>query len=139
MKGERGQALVETLLLGLLLLVPLIWLLGVMAELHRAALATTAAVRDAGVGIARTGDRGEAVSALDRAVRRALSDHQLDPSRAEVQWTSGAALERGGRFEIRVGYPVTVARFPLLGSVGGPAVWVDARHVARSHPFISRP
>lgn len=136
---ERGLALTETLLLGLLLFVPLIWTLGVLADLHRVALATTAAVRDAGVVAARAISASDAAADIDAAVMRALRDHGLEAEAAGVRWAAAPRFERGARVEIRVRYPVTIAQAPLLGSVDGPSIWVDARHVARLHPFVSRP
>ena len=139
MTNERGQAVMETLLLGLLLLVPLLWVLGVLADAHRAALGTTAAVKDAGSSIASSSTPQQAARAIDRAVATALSDHQLEPDEARLRWTAFPGFDRGARVEIRLRYPVPVAQAPLLGRVAGPSLWIDARHVVRLHPFISRP
>lgn len=131
------MATIETLMLGLLLLVPLIWALGVLSELHRAALATTTAAREAGFDAARTGSTTEAERRIDAAVASALRDHGLDPGLADVEWTS--ALGRGGEVELRVSYDVPVLQAPLIGSVGGPSITVSASHVARVDPYRSRP
>jgi hypothetical protein len=136
-KRERGQAVVETVLLGLLLLAPLIWALGVLADIHRSALALTAAAREAGVEAARADSIPAAQRALDAAVGQALIDHGLDPTIAEVEW-SGIPGVRGGFISVRVRYPVTVLQAPLLGRVSGPSIYVDARHVTRVEPFMSR-
>ena len=48
MNRATGQAMIETIVLGLLMLVPLVWLLGVLADVHRTSLAAAAAVRAAG-------------------------------------------------------------------------------------------
>lgn len=135
--NERGTAMVETLLLGMLLLVPLIWTLGVLSELHRAALATTSAAREAGFDAARAATPAEAEERIDTAVTAAFADHGMDPSRARVEWVSD--LRRGGEVELRVSYDVPVLQAPLLGSVGGPSVTVRASHVARIDPYRSRP
>jgi hypothetical protein len=137
-RTAEGIAIVETLLLGLLLLVPLIWALGVLADLHRSALAATAAVREAGADAARSANLAEADRAVDAAVDRAFADQGLDTSRARVRWTSDSGLVRGGTVEVRVRYPVTVLQAPFLGRVAGPSVWVDARHVTRIDLFRSR-
>jgi hypothetical protein len=136
--GERGQATIETLLLALLMLVPLVWALGVLADLHRGALATTAAAREAGFEAARASDAATAGSAIDEAVGRAFADHGLDPADAEVRW-SGSRLERGAALEVQVGYAVTVTQAPLLGRIAGPSIHVHASHIARVDPFRSRP
>lgn len=88
-ESERGQALIETLLLGLLFMAPLLWGLGVLADMHRAALATGAAAREAGFEAARADDLDDANLAAARAVSRALADHGLDPSLVRVDWSLG--------------------------------------------------
>ena len=134
---QDGMSTVETLLLGLLLTVPLVWGLGVLSELHRAALAGTAAAREAGFDAARSSTIAEAERRIDAAVAAAFADHGLDPSDARVQWTT-QGLERGGTVEVRVSYPTPVVQAPFLGSVSGPSVWVRASHIARVDPYRSR-
>lgn len=137
-RRELGQALVESILLGLVLLVPLVWGLGVLAQLHSAALASTAAVREAAFDAARTSGMADADRAIQSAIARAFADNGLDPSQAHVQWTSSTGLERGGTVEIRVEYPVSALQAPFIGGIEGPAIWVGASHVARIDPFRSR-
>jgi hypothetical protein len=134
---ESGLAVIETLLLGLLFLVPLIWTLGMLADLHRAALAATAAARDAGMDAARASSITAAEGAVEEAVARAFLDQGLNPSRAIVAWSAGPALERGGTVRVRISYPVTILQAPFLGDVAGPSVWVNAEHAARIDPFRS--
>ena len=136
-RDQRGQALLESILLGLLLIAPLLWALGVLADLHRGALAASAAAREAGFDAARSASASGANVAVDAAVRRAFADEDLDPGRARVRW-SGFGSGRGGAIVVRVSYPVTVLQAPLLGRVSGPSVWVNASHVARIDPFRSR-
>jgi hypothetical protein len=138
-RPERGAALVETVLLGLILIVPLIWALGVLGELHRGALAATAAAREAGLDAARSTDLGSADRSVAAAVTTAFRNQGLDPNDARVRWTAGSTLRRGGTVEVEVRYPVTVLQAPLLGAVSGPSVWVEARHVARVDLYRSRP
>ncbi len=136
---EAGAALVETILIGLLLLVPLIWGLGVLADLQRNALAATAAAREAGFEAARQTDASAAGRAIDRAVHEAFINHGLDPSDARVSWDATSAFERGGSVEIEVEIPVTVLQAPLIGKVAGPSVWVRASHTATIDLYRSRP
>lgn len=137
MRSEDGQALVETLLLGLIMMAPLLWGLGVLADIHRAALATTAAAREAGFEAARSIDPRHARSAADRAVAIALRDHGLDPGRARVDWAIGG-LQRGDAVQVVVSYPVSVLSAPFLGEVAGPAIWTHAKSVARIDRYRSR-
>lgn len=136
--AEGGQALIETLLVGLVLIVPIVWVLGVLADLHRGALASSAAAREAGFEAARSTTLGEAQAAAAEAVDQAFVDQGLSSERARVRM-SASALERGGVVQVEVGYPVKVMTMPLLPGAGGPVVWVNARHYARIDPYRSRP
>jgi hypothetical protein len=134
---ELGQTTLESLLLGLLLLVPLIWALSVLADLHRGALAATAAVREAGFDAARAGDFAAADRAAQSAVTTAFLDHGLDPGTAELEWTAPSGLTRGGLIEVRVSYRVPIAQGPLIGEVSGPSIALNARHVTVIDPYRS--
>ena len=136
--NERGQALIETLLLGLLLLVPLMWTLMVLSELHAAALAASSAVRDAGVVAAEAASENDARAEIDRAVYTAFLDQGLPPGRVDTRWDVVPRFERGARVEIAVRFPVRVLRIPFVSGALGPSIWIDAKHVARLHPFVSR-
>jgi len=135
---ERGQALIESVLLGILLIVPVVWALMVLADVHRAALAATAAAREAGFDATLSDDLVAADARVDRAVELALDNHGLDARRSTVRWSAGEGLDRGARVEVHVAYPVSVVRFPFLGDVSGPSVWVRSTHIARVDPFASR-
>lgn len=137
LSDERGQALIESLLLGMLLLVPLIWALGVLADLHRSALATAAAAREAGFEAAHSSSDAAAAAAVDAAVVRALHDGGIDPVQARVSWAAIPRLQRGAAVEVEVSYPVTVLQAPFLGRVAGPSIWVTSRHVARVDLYSS--
>jgi hypothetical protein len=136
---ENGQALVESILLGLVLLVPLVWMLMVLADVHRAALASTSAVREAGFDATRATDNHAADRAVHTAIQLALDNHGLQAEDAVVQWSAPDGLSRGATIEVRLAYPVPVIRIPLLGNAGGPAIWVRSVHRARIDPFSSRP
>ncbi len=137
LRGDGGQAVVEVILLTVILFVPLVWLLVTLSEVHKASLAATAAVREAGFEAARSATQAEAGRSIERAVDQALVDHGLPVEAARVRWTS-SGFERGDRVGVEVSYPVTVLRVPFLGNVGGPAVWVNARHHAPVAPPESK-
>lgn len=135
---ERGQALIESVLLGMLLIIPIVWALMVLADVHRAALAATSAAREAGFDAVRSDDLSAADGSVDRAVGLALQNHGLDANDSHVRWSAPDGLERGARVEVHVSYPVRVVRVPFLGDVSGPSVWVRSTHIARVDPFASR-
>jgi hypothetical protein len=134
---QKGQALIETLLLGLLLLAPLLWGLGVLADLHRTALAAAAAAREAGFEVSRSTTRQTASAAALKVVDQAFRDHGLDPSKVELEM-SLSRLERGAPIQIRLSYPVDVLSAPFLGRVSDASIWIHAKSVARVDPFRSR-
>ena len=136
-RGEDGQSLIEAIILGLLFLVPVIWAIGVLADLHRSALAATAAAREAGFEAARASSIGEANEAIAKAVSEAFANHGLEPGSTEVD-VSMSGLDRGGAIEVQIGFPVTVLQAPLLGRVAGPSIWVNAAHVTMIDPYRSR-
>jgi hypothetical protein len=135
---EKGQAVIETLLIALILLVPLMWTLGVLSDLHRGAMGVTAAVREAGSDAASSTDATAAVAAMERAVHQAFVDDGLDPAEAKLSWSLPAGFSRGGTMQVRVDYPVTVVQFPFLGRVSGPSILIKAVHFARIDPYRSR-
>ena len=135
---ERGSAFIETILLGLLLFIPLLWGLGVLAELHRSSLASTTAAREAGFDAVSVGHSKLAPEAIDSAVESAFRNHGLDPSAVRVTWIGDRDLARGSAARIIIEYPVAVLSAPFLGRVAGPSIWVRAEHVARVDPYGSR-
>jgi hypothetical protein len=136
---DGGQAVIETLLVSLVLLVPTMWMLGMLSDLHRGALGTTAAAREAGIDAASSTDVASAAAAVHRAVQQAFRDEGLDPRRATVTWNATAGFERGGTIRVKVAYPVTTVQFPFLGKVSGPSISVNATNFARIDPYRSRP
>lgn len=135
---QRGNSAIDVLLLGLIFLAPLIWGLGVLADVHRAALAGTSAAREAGFDAASRPDVRSAEAAISEAVRRAFMDEGLDPDLVRIAWDASSDLDRGSLVEIEVRYPVTVVQAPFLGRVAGPSIWVNSRHVATIDPYRSR-
>jgi hypothetical protein len=135
---ERGQALIESLVLGMLLIIPIVWVLMVLADVHRSALAATSAAREAGFDAARSPDMSKVDSSIERSAGLALTNHGLDADASNIRWSAPDGLERGARIEVHVAYPVSVLRFPFLGEVSGPSIWVRSTHIARVDPFASR-
>lgn len=125
-REQEGFALVEAILLALVLIVPLVWLLGMLAHVHRAALGTTAAAREAGFAVARdtTGTAGP--SGIDMAVARALRDQHLDVRRARVGVSLPNGTERGGAVHIEIVYPVPMLDLPIFDRL--PSISVSVEH-----------
>ena len=136
--SEHGHALIEALLLGLILFVPVLWLLSVFAELHGAALGTSSAAREAGFEAARSVHAVEADRRIAALVSQTVADHGLDASRTEVRWAPSEGWRRGATIEVVVVYRVPVFQVPLLGHISEPAIVVSGRHLATIDRYRSR-
>ena len=104
--------MVELLVVFLTLLVPLVYVMVVMADVQRALLATSSAAREAGRVYATGSDRLDA------------------ERRAGLAYRAGG-FGPGAEVEVVVTYRVPVARVPFLGAVAGPGVTVGATHHTR--------
>lgn len=135
---EEGSALIEPILLGLVLLVPVALMLGSLGHLHRAALAATAAARDGGFAAARAADATEAVRAADAAIAAAFDGHGISRALGDAQVRGLESFQRGSPVEVRVSVPVRVLGLPFLDAASQPSVTIRARHVARIDPYRSR-
>jgi hypothetical protein len=134
---------VELLVVFLTLLLPLVYVMVVMADVQRALLATSGAAREAGRVYVTGSDRGDAERRAGLAYREVLATYGVgsrDPRaglRLEVGCPTGAGAGCAGGFgpgaEVRVvvTYRVPVARLPFLGAVTGPGLTVGATHHTR--------
>jgi Flp pilus assembly protein TadG len=143
-RAERGAAVVELLVVFLTLLLPLVYVMVVMADVQRALLATSSAAREAGRVYVTGADRGDAERRAGVAYREVLATYGVETGdpRASMRLQAGCpagagAAECAGGFgsgaEVRVvvTYRVPVARVPFLGAVAGPGLTVGATHHTR--------
>lgn len=128
------MALVEAILLGIVLIVPLVWMLGFLDHMHRAALGAAAAARSVGFEVAA--GTGPSDAQIKRAVTVALKDQGLTPDAADldVRWSKDG--ERGDLVQVEIRYPVPMLDVPSIGQL--PSLWVTARHDAVVDPYRSR-
>src|SRR5579875_3043500 len=137
---ERGSAAVEVLVLGVLLLVPLVYLVLTVAALQGAAFAAEGAARQAARSIALGPRDADGRRAAEAAVTVALADWRVDRRAAAV--VVRCTPEPGDCSTPRGSVVVTVrvaAALPLLPpalAVGAPgSVPVDATSVQRVSMF----
>jgi hypothetical protein len=158
---ERGAAVVELLVVFLTLLLPLVYVMVVMADVQRALLATSSAAREAGRVYVTGSDRADAERQAAVAYRDVLEAYglgagdsgagmrlrvgcpagaassvgpaPLPPAPLRLRSASGCAGGFGPGAEVRVvvTYRVPVARLPFLGAVAGPGLTVGATHHTR--------
>jgi hypothetical protein len=142
-RREQGAAVVELVVVALTLLVPLVYVMVVMADVQRALLATSAAAREAGRVYVTGPDRVAAERRAGAAYREVLVSYGMragDP-RASLRLRSGCPAEGasgcaggfgpGAEVEVVVTYRVPVARLPFLGAVAGPSIVIGATHHTR--------
>jgi hypothetical protein len=146
-ESDAGAAVVELLVVALTLLVPLVYVMVVMADVQRAMLATSGAAREAGRVYVTGSDRVTAERRAGAAYREVLASYGMragDP-RASLRLRAGCPAEGtsgcaggfgpGAEVEVVVTYRVLVARLPFLGSVAGPGITIGATHHTRVDRF----
>jgi hypothetical protein len=110
--GERGSASLEFLTVGMILLVPLVYLILAMAAIQAGAFGVEGAARQA-ARIAAQQATGEADVAVERAVRIALADYGVDPASATVVMScGGGCAEPGTRVSVTVRATVPLPLVP---------------------------
>ncbi|WP_157155461.1 MULTISPECIES: hypothetical protein [unclassified Diaminobutyricimonas] len=82
---ERGSASLEFITVGVLLLVPLVYLVITLAALQAGALAAEGAARHAARVYVQSTTPADAEAAAERAVLFALADHGIEREQASVQ------------------------------------------------------
>lgn len=141
---EQGSAAVEVLVLGVLLLVPLVYLVLTVAALQGAAFAAEGAARQAARTIALAATDTDGRRAADRAAIVALADWHVDPraARVEVRCTP-RPVECGtsrGTVDVRVRVSAALPLLPPALDVGAPgSVPIEARSVQRVSMFAVAP
>ncbi len=112
--SERGSASLEFLTVGIILLVPLVYLVLAVAAIQGGALAVEGAARQAARVAVQASDRAAADAAVDRAVRVTLADYGVDAGEASVSIDCDAAtcLDPGTRVRVSVTARVTLPLVP---------------------------
>jgi Flp pilus assembly protein TadG len=131
-RDERGSALVELSWLGILLLVPMLWIVLSVFEVQRGAFAVSSAARSAGRAYALAPNDAVGWSRAETEVRRALDDQGLDGAgfTLRVTCTPFPADCHTGTSTVTVQVSTQV-QVPLLPEVLGgdaPSVALDATH-----------
>jgi hypothetical protein len=130
-RGDDGSASIEFLTVGLLLLVPLVYLVIALAAVQGAALGVEGAARQAARVFVQSPDQGAAVSAADTAIDVTLGDYGVDAGGARVRITCapdpGRCLTRRGFVTVRINATVALPLVPpALGAVLPLRVPVEA-------------
>lgn len=110
--ADRGSASLEFLTVGMILLVPLVYLVLALASIQAAALGVEGAARQAArVAVLQTDGAGAA--SVERTVRVVLADYGVDPGTASVAVDCSAECdEPGARITVRVSAAVALPLVP---------------------------
>ena len=129
-RGEDGTALVEFVWLGIILLVPLVWIVLSVFEVQRGAFAVTGAARSAAraFALADTDPAGEARARA--AIRQAFDDQGGDDREFRFRVTCGGAdcHVAGAVIRVRVWTHVDLPLLPGILGGDAPSFALDSTH-----------
>ena len=129
-RTERGSALVELTWLGVLLLVPMIWIVLSVFEVQRGAFGVSAAARSAGRAFALAPDDATGTRQATAAARVALADQGVDRDGWQIRIRCGRddCHSAGAAVTVRVESRVVLPFIPdFLG--GGASFGLSAEQV----------
>lgn len=141
---DGGSASLEFLTVGVLLLVPLVYLVLALGQIQLAVLGVEGASRHAARVVATADSHEAGLAAADRAIRVALSDAGVDAAAAGVVVTCeprpDACTTPRGTVTVRVeaAAPLPLAP-PVLGLETGIAVPVEAQAMQPVSAFGAQP
>ncbi len=122
--AEDGTASLEFVTAGMILLLPMVYLVLTMSALQAGSLAVEGAARQAVRVYVQAPDTPAAEGGAERAIRFALADYGLDPSAATVSIScsprSSDCLRRRATVTITVGVTIGLPLVPPALSIGGP-------------------
>ena len=131
-RDERGSALVELTWLGILLLLPLLWIVVSVFDVQRGAFAVSGAARAAGRAYALAPSDAEGRVRAQAAARQALEDQGVRGAPLEVRISctpyprdchSGTSV-----ITVRISSRVDLPLLPSFFGGGAPSFALDASH-----------
>jgi hypothetical protein len=131
-RDERGSALVELSWLGLLLLVPMLWIVMSVFEVQRGAFGVSAAARSAGRAYSLAPNDALGQARAEAAVRRALDDQGLEGQsftlRVTCEPSPGSCHSGTSVITVHVATQVDVPLLPAVLGGEAPSFALDATH-----------
>lgn len=132
-RDESGTALVEFTWLGVLLLVPLIWVVLTLFDVQRGAFSMTTAARAAGRAYVLAPNEQAGVIRAENAARQALADQGLEDVPVQVRVScslgKGRCLDGTSVVTMRVHAEVPLPLAPSFFGDSAASIGVDAQHV----------
>lgn len=129
-RGEEGSALVEFVWLGMLLLVPLVYVLLAVFDVQSAAFGASAASRAAGRAYALADTDAEGLVRARAAATVALADQGVD-QQVDLQISCDPAPpchRRGSTIVVRVSSRVVLPLVPAALGGGAPSFAIASEH-----------
>jgi len=126
---EDGSAVVEIVWLGILLLVPLLWVVLSVFEVQRGAFAVTSAARSAARAYALAESDAAGQEQARAAIRQALADQGGDDR--DFRFTvscQGPCHEAGSVITVRVWHGVDLPLLPEVLGGDAPSFRLDSTH-----------
>lgn len=131
-RDETGSALVETVWLSLLLLVPLVYVLIAVFDVQRASYGVSGAARAAARAYSLAPDEQSAPARARAAAAVALRDQRLDVSEVQLtvrcQPTPGNCLAPGSLISVDLRHQVRLPLAPTALGGDAPSFRVEASH-----------
>jgi hypothetical protein len=129
-RSDDGTALVEVVWLGILLLVPLVWIVLSVFEVQRGAFAVTGAARAGARAFSIADDDAAGRAQAAAAIRQAMRDQGADqPFRFAVTCPGFADChERGAVITVKIWSRVTLPLLPDILGGGAPSFALDSTH-----------
>lgn len=141
-REERGSALVEFVWLGLVLLVPLVWILLSLFEVQRGSFAVTSAARAAGRAYSLAPDQAVARERAESAARLSLDDQggSTMPLAVDVQCSGGpsACLAPSTTVTVTVRSGVRLPFLPAFLSSAESDFDLEASHTVPIGQYVER-
>jgi hypothetical protein len=130
---ERGSALVELTWLGLLLLIPLVYVVITIITVQRSAYGATEAVRSAGRAFVLAPDVASAQARAYAAARLAMHDQGVVLHPADLTLlchpTAESCLLPGSTVEVRIDLHVNLPLVPAFSGSSTASIAVNCSHV----------
>jgi hypothetical protein len=128
-RSEDGSALVEVVWLGILLLVPLLWVVLSVFEVQRGAFAVTSATRSAARAYALAGTDAAGQEQARAAIRQALADQGGDDRDFRFTVSCDGPCHRAGSvITVRVWHGVDLPLLPAVLGGDAPSFRLDSTH-----------
>ena len=132
-KDEHGSALVELTWLGLLLLIPLVYVVITLVTVQRSAFGATEAARAAGRAYVLAPDVDTAESRAYEAARIAMQDQGVGLSPSDVHLvchpSPASCLQPGSTVEVRLDLDVALPMLPSVMGRSPASIAVSSSHV----------